>query len=135
MATSPVGALFNDSTYRSLELSLDATAKRHAAIASNIANINTPGYQRVDLDPTFQTAMKQALRDLDQKGTTANAALPTPSVSISPQQDIPRMDGNTVNLEKEMVNLLQNQSTFDFAAQMTAKNLRMIRTSITGKSA
>jgi flagellar basal-body rod protein FlgB len=131
--TSSVGALFNDATYRSLELSMDATAKRHAAIASNIANINTPGYQRVDLDGKFQVAFKQALQELDQTGKTQSPA-PTPSISIAAEQDLPRLDGNTVNLEKEMVGLMQNQSTFDFAAQMAAKNLHMIRTAITGRS-
>ncbi len=131
MTTSSVGALFNDATYRSLGITLDAAAKRHAAIASNIANVNTPGYQRVDLNATFQTAMKQAMSDLDQKGKMS-APLPTPSISISSEQGLPRLDGNTVNMETEMVNLMQNQSTFDFAAQMTAKNLHMIRTAISG---
>lgn len=131
MANS-VDALFSDPTYRSLGLSLDAAAQRHAAIASNIANVNTPGYKRVDLSGGFQAAMKQALQQLDQTGQAG--ALPMPSVSQAIEQGLPRQDGNTVNLEKEMVELMQNQSRFDFAAQMTAKRLRSLRMAATGKS-
>ncbi len=128
-----VDPLFNDPTYRSLGLSLNAGAMRHAAIASNIANISTPGYKRVDLSAGFQNAMTQALQQLDQTGTTTGA-LHTPSIGPAADQGLARQDGNTVNLEKEMIDLMQNQSRFDFAAQMTAKNLRMLRMAATGKS-
>lgn len=131
MANS-VDALFSDATYRSLGLTLDANAQRHAAIASNIANVNTPGYKRVDLSAGFQAAMKQALQQLDSGGQTG--PLPTPSVSEALNQGLPRQDGNTVNVEKEMVDLMQNQFGFDFAAQMTAKSLRGLRMAVTGKS-
>lgn len=130
--SNSVDPLFNDPTYRSLSLSLDAAAKRHAAIASNIANVNTPGYKRVDLSAGFQAAFQQAMQQLDQTGTTT--ALPTPSIAEAAQQGLARQDGNTVNIEKEMIELAQNQSRFDFAAQMTAKRLRGLRMAATGKS-
>lgn len=131
MANS-VQALFNDPTYRSLELSLDAAAKRHAAIAQNIANVNTPGYKRVDLSPGFEKAMQVAFQQLDQQGSTG--ALPAPSIAQAEVQGLARQDGNTVSIEKEMIEMAQNQSRFDFAAQMTAKSLRMLRMAGTGKS-
>ncbi len=130
--SNSIDALFNDPTYRSLGLSLDAAAKRHAALASNIANVSTPGYKRVDLSTGFQSAFQQALQQLDQTGTATT--LPTPTIAVAENQGLARQDGNTVNLEKEMVDLLQNQSRFDFAAQMTAKKLRGLRMAATGKS-
>lgn len=130
--SNSVDALFSDPTFRSLGLSLDAAAKRHAAIASNIANVSTPGYKRVDLSAGFQSAFQQALQQLDQTGTSTS--LPTPTISVSDVQGLARQDGNTVNIEKEMIDLMQNQSRFDFAAQMTAKNLRGLRMAATGKS-
>lgn len=130
MANS-VQALFNDPTYRSLELSMDAAAKRHAAIAQNIANINTPGYKRVDLSAGFEKAMQNAFQQLDQTGTTG--ALPTPSIAEAEVQGLARQDGNTVSVEKEMIEMAQNQSRFDFSAQLAAKKFRMIRMAVTGK--
>ena len=83
------------------------------------------------IEPTT-TVAKQALQQLDESGTTS--ALPTPSIAEATEQGLARQDGNTVNVEKEMIDLAQNQSRFDFAAQMTAKRLRMIRMAGTGKS-
>ena len=63
---SQVGQIFNDSTLNSLKLELEVTAKRHEALASNVANINTPGYRRIDLSTNFKAAFSEALHQLDQ---------------------------------------------------------------------
>lgn len=129
-----VGALFNDPTYRSLHLAMNAAAQRHSAIATNIANVNTPGFKRIDLSTTFQAEMKQALQQLDQTGTTNSGTLPTPTLGVADDQELPRLDGNTVKMEKEIGALMENQSRFDFAAQMTARNIHMLRVAATGKT-
>jgi flagellar basal-body rod protein FlgB len=44
-----IEALFNQPDYLAAKKTLDAVALRHEAIASNIANVETPGYRRIDL--------------------------------------------------------------------------------------
>ena len=42
-----------------LDRSLDASAKRETIISNNIANVDTPGYKRKDID--FETELKHAI--------------------------------------------------------------------------
>ena len=39
-----------DTTQLALERAIEGAALRHEALADNLANANTPGYQRVDVD-------------------------------------------------------------------------------------
>jgi flagellar basal-body rod protein FlgB len=55
-----IEALFNQPGYLAAKKTLDAVALRQEAIANNIANLETPGYKRVDLAPAFQTELERA---------------------------------------------------------------------------
>ena len=55
-----IEALFNQPNYLAAKKTLDAVVLRQEAIANNIANLETPGYKRVDLTPTFQAQLEQA---------------------------------------------------------------------------
>ena len=46
--------LFNQGNYAATKQLLDASIVRHEAFASNLSNIETPGYKRLDLPPDFQ---------------------------------------------------------------------------------
>jgi len=48
-----IDKLFNDPTYAMSKAMLDVTTQKHEALAANIANVNTPGYRRVDVSSTF----------------------------------------------------------------------------------
>ena len=48
-----------DTTQTALERALQGTSARQSALAENLANANTPGYQRRDVD--FQSALRSAL--------------------------------------------------------------------------
>ena len=68
-----------DTTQLALERAISGAAQRHQALAANLANVNTPGYQRVDVD--FQGALRGALAS----GQDARAALE--HTAFSPQRD------------------------------------------------
>jgi flagellar basal-body rod protein FlgB len=61
LATATRNKLFGGETRTLVYKSLDATAMRGRAIAQNIANASTPGYNRVDVnfEEQVQAAMKQ----------------------------------------------------------------------------
>jgi flagellar basal-body rod protein FlgB len=83
-----------DTTQLGLEAALRGAAARQAAIAQNLANVNTPGYQRVDVD--FTSRLQQAIADGDGEALHDVQFLPTADSSAAM-----RVDGNTVDLDRE----------------------------------
>lgn len=96
----------------------DGAWARNEAISNNLANVNTPGYKRQDVD--FQTQLKHALKEskypsLDSKVADANEHLRR----LDPRAytDIPnwsyRMDKNNVDVDNENVELASNQLVYN----------------------
>jgi hypothetical protein len=79
-----IDALFNDPNYLAGKKVLDAIALRQDAIASNIANLETPGYHRVDLAPSFKTELERACAsgDPQQIASLKPALAPDPNPVI-----------------------------------------------------
>lgn len=66
-----IDALFNDPNYLAGKKTLDAIALREQAIASNIANLETPGCQRVDLASSFKAELDRACASGDAQEIAA----------------------------------------------------------------
>jgi len=91
-----------DTTQLALERAISGAAQRHQALAANLANVNTPGYQRVDVD--FHSALAGALGADDARSAVEHAA-------FSPQRDataVSRADGNGVDADAEAAKLAAN---------------------------
>jgi len=125
-----VEALFNQPNYLAAKKSLDAVALRQEAIASNIANLETPGYKRLDLTPSFQTALDSACASRDPQQIAALQ----PSLAPDPNALSNGLDGNTVTLEKEMAALSQNTLAHNLETQLVSNMLLRLRMAITSKS-
>lgn len=124
-----IEALFNQPYYLSAKKTLEATEVRQQAIASNIANLETPGYKRVDLAPSFETALEKASASGDVQ--SLNSLQPT--VTVDAAAAAASKDGNNVNLEKELMLMNQNSMTHAFDAQMIGEVLTRMRTAINGQ--
>jgi flagellar basal-body rod protein FlgB len=124
-----IDALFNQPTYVAAKKMLDATVLRQEAIASNLSNLETPGYKRLDVAPSFETQLSQAVKS----GDTAQMSGLQPSLAVDKSAVSGRSDGNTVTLESEMLKL--NQNTFEDAleTQLVSSSLARMRLAITGK--
>lgn len=109
------------SQLRGLERSLDALSLRQEIRANNIANINTPGFQRQDVE--FEDALLDAMK---QGGETLETWTPTIVSQGGPQ----RVDGNTNSLETEMAGLTKNVNTYQTAVQLVAMEYRTLKTVI-----
>ena len=123
--------LFISPTLQSLRLTMDESALRQQAISSNIANVNTPGYQRMDVSAAFQQAYSDAMNHLSN-GESVDA-MPDATIETAAVQGPARPDGNTVQLEQEMVGLAQNSARYEFAGQMLTQNYHGIKYAITGQ--
>jgi flagellar basal-body rod protein FlgB len=125
-----IDALFNDPTYLAGKKTLDAIALRQEAIASNIANLETPGYHRVDLAPSFQAELSRACGS----GDAQQLAALKPTLAPDPNAVPNSLDGNTVNLESEMMSLNQNTLANAVESQLVSYSLLKLQLAITGKS-
>jgi flagellar basal-body rod protein FlgB len=124
-----IQALFNQSNYVATKKLLDATVMRHQAIASNLANVETPSYKRVDVAQTFQTELASALKTDDVSQVDALQ----PSVTLDPNAVASNRDGNSVKLEQELLALNQNTVAHTLETQLVSGSLLKLRLAITGR--
>ncbi|HXS69104.1 MAG TPA: flagellar basal body rod protein FlgB [Candidatus Polarisedimenticolia bacterium] len=125
-----IEALFNEPNYVAAKKTLDAVALRQEAIATNIANLETPGYKRIDLAPSFRNELDRACASNDPRQIEAIK----PSLAVDTNAVASSQDGNTVNLENEMMQLNQNVMTHMLETQMVSTELYRLKMAITGKS-
>lgn len=103
-----------------LERYLDLLSARQNLVASNIANVDTPGYRTQDLD--FQAEFRNAL------GTRPEVV----EVGGLPVKN----DGNNVSLDRETRLLSENALRFQVASNLLRSQLRVVRSAIDeGKNA
>jgi flagellar basal-body rod protein FlgB len=126
-----IEALFNQPNYVGAKKALESTVVRHEALASNIANLETPHYRRVDLAPSFTQALERAL---DSRDSRQIAGL-QPRLAVDAQAVAANKDGNSVRLEHELVQLSQNYVQHALENQLVTGNLLKLRMAITGRSA
>ena len=63
-----------DSTINLLQLGLDGAKKRQEAISNNIANVDTPGYKRKDVD--FLSVLKKEKAANNRTETSSKVSRP-----------------------------------------------------------
>ena len=101
---------------------------RSEAIGNNLANLETPGYRRVDLAPDFEKQLAQATA----AGDSAQLASLSPSLTTDPTAKPSSKDGNTVRLEDELMRMNQNALTHALETQMVSGTMAKLRLAITG---
>jgi flagellar basal-body rod protein FlgB len=124
-----IEALFNQVNYVAAKKMLDATTLRHEAIASNLANIETPGYRRVDMPQSFAAELQQAVASKDPQQITSIE----PRLEVDTSALAANRDGNTVQLETELTNLQQNTLEHSLETQLITSSLLKLRFAITGR--
>ncbi len=119
---------------QTMDRTMGLAAKRMGLIASNLANIDTPGYRTQDFN--FNAALKNELAKLDGNQMpiaqtrpghfpiTTTAPLPPLADPVRPNWE--RNDGNDVNLDRENAALARTQQTYQFSSSFTQQELRKI---------
>ncbi|HVU25872.1 MAG TPA: flagellar basal body rod protein FlgB [Opitutus sp.] len=110
---------------------LDASVLRQQAIAANIANAETPGYRRVDLAPDFEAQLSARIRAGDSPSSLAGLQ---PSLATDATARTVRPDGNTVELEHELVAMNRNAVQYEFLTNMVSNHLKQLKVAITGRN-
>ncbi len=105
---------------------LDVADLRHRVIAQNVANVNTPGYHRMQVD--FDDAFQKALKRPDGKPLQVEPKIVEGEGSLQP-----RVDGNNVDIDQEMAQLAKNTLLYQTFAQIIAHRIGVTRTAITSR--
>lgn len=124
-----IDGLFSQPNYLAAKKLLDLTVLRHEAIASNIANVETPHYKRLEVAPGFEAQLRQAIAT----GNPQQVAQVQPQLAVDHSAVSTRRDGNTVQLESELVRLNQNTLEHTFEAHLLSASLLRLRLAITGR--
>jgi flagellar basal-body rod protein FlgB len=117
-----------DTTQLALQQAMAGASQRQTALAANLANAETPGYQRVDVD--FHGALQAALGsgDTTQKRTSLQ------SLAFSPQADgsvgATRADGSSLDVDAESAKLAANALEYQAAVQVAHARIDILRTAI-----
>ena len=119
--------IFNQGTYAASKQLLDASVVRHEALASNMANIETPGYKRVDLPQDFAKQFASSVRN----GGTA----PAPTLAEDATAPVQRADGNNVSLDKELLSMNRNAAEYDALTEFVSGSIKQLRLAISGHNA
>ena len=130
--------LFNRKPDILLAKMLDKASLNQRVIASNVANVTTPGYERLGV--SFDEVMKKAMRTetKDLKRTDPRHMPYSDSIQrIKPK--VAKVENgywngiNNVNIDQEMVDLATNQLDFNIATKLLSDRFTGLRTAIRGR--
>jgi flagellar basal-body rod protein FlgB len=111
-----------DTTQIGLERALSGSSLRQQAIAENIANVNTPGYRRKDVD--FQTALHHAW-NAGERGV--EDVHPT---TVTDNSTVMRADGSSVDIDTEAAEQAKNGLTYEAVSQIMKTRTAIIKSAI-----
>ncbi len=103
---------------------MNAAGLRQRVISQNVANVNTPGYHRLEV--TFESDLAKAMAT-----PTPGGPVISPKVIVADGPE--RVDGNTVDIDREMNDLTKNALLYQAAAQILAVRISQQRAAIAGR--
>ncbi len=107
-----------------LESGIRAEETRQRTIASNIANLETPGYHRLDV--RFEELLTKALRSRH----AADTRDVKPEV-FEPKDSAVKANGNNVNMEMEIGALVKNATRQTAFVRLLGKKFAQMESAIT----
>ncbi len=117
-----------DSTIDVLNRSLDLHMERHAVIADNIANAETPGFKAKRID--FEDSLARAVEAGEQGLAGRDIASVQATLSEETNSEL-GLDLNTVDMDREMAAMTKNEVQYNAATQLISKKFALLRYAIT----
>jgi flagellar basal-body rod protein FlgB len=120
---------------------MDTAMLRGRVIANNIANVNTPGYRRVEV--AFEEELRSALDRTKLKGTRTDEkhlAMGRKDLSgvnaeaYHPYDPTLPSGVNNVDIDMEMAKLAETQITYNYAVRFGQGVFKKLNAAIQGKS-
>lgn len=119
-----------------LEKGLEASGLRQRVLVNNVANVDTPGFKRSDVD--FQVALDIAMgnkSNLSLKTTlpghiSGGTADGNQSSVVTDQSTSIRNDANNVDIDREMANVAENSLYYNGLVRVISSKLVGLRSVI-----
>ena len=109
-----------------LQRGLEGAALRQQILSNNLANANTAGFKRSDLD--FASSLDAALESGDPSGSLERT-------EFRPQTDTTSSmsaDGNNVDVDQELSSLTENTIQYQAIVAIERVRMQMLQTAMTG---
>ena len=134
-------ALLRGSSLPAVEQTVQFTERRHAILAGNVANANTPGHQTRDLSvENFQSALKEALTASQPAENSSPGHLSSRTEGLSKSQAMQNVresmkqilyhDGTDVSIETQVTEIAKNQSMHSTAIAILRNQFQQMKMAI-----
>lgn len=123
-----IDPVFQSDNYLMARKLLDAAALRQEAISANIANADTAGYRRVDVAPDFAEQLRSRL----EAGELGRAGSLNPKLIEDSHARTVRPDGNTVEIEHELMAMNSNAVEYEYLSEIVSRNIKQLKLAISG---
>ena len=129
------GIRVEDNTTRALISALDGLSARQRTISNNIANVDTPGFKASDvsfarqLENVDNVGRKLQMTVTDSQHLSA-AGLSEETEVFTRKDTSQRVDGNNVDVEKEMAYLAETSLHYQTVTRLVSRRLAGLRTVI-----
>jgi flagellar basal-body rod protein FlgB len=114
--------VFDDVSSSSLRVAVAGLSARQTAIADNIANIETPGYQ------ARKVKFEEALSAAAAHGQSPTSVTPSVHNSLEPT----RLNGSNVNLDEETLSHIDTTMRYQLTLRAVDSKYGMLRDAIRG---
>lgn len=135
-----LSGLFQSTTIPVLEQVVNFAQERHEILATNLANIDTPGYRVRDLSTeAFQQHLGRAIEDRGRRQIS-----PTAHYSTAPHADLSEVreslkdilyhDDSNVSIERQVAEITKNQTQHNLALAVMNSQFRLLHAAISERA-
>jgi flagellar basal-body rod protein FlgB len=133
-------SIFNNTPIPVLEQFVNFAQTRHAILATNVANIDVPGYRTRDLSPeAFQARLREAIEARDAAWSLGSPQATSPGGNPfddvkSSVQGILQHDETNVGLEQQIAEITKNQLQHNLAVVIMTNQFRLLQAAISERA-
>ena len=111
-----------DNTQLALERAISGASMRQGVLANNLANAETPGFRRMDVD--FHDALSQAMESGE------GAAIEATNFSAKQDQQTMRADGNGVDIDTESAAMAKNGLEYEALLSVAKARIQIVQSAM-----
>jgi flagellar basal-body rod protein FlgB len=110
-----------------LERAMTFHRERHAVLAGNVANVDTPGYKPMDLAQVDAADAPGQLATTDARHLAGPGETAAGHRSFKDAGALQTADGNAVNLERELAKVDANRIRYATSGELVSRRLALLR--------
>jgi flagellar basal-body rod protein FlgB len=111
-----------DNTQLALERAVSGASMRQSVLANNLANAETPGYKRMDVD--FHDALAQAM------GSADSATIEATTFTAKQDPQTMRADGNGIDIDTESAAMAKNGLEYEALLSVAKARIQIVQSAL-----